>query len=64
MVKLTKKERQARREYQRQWRKKKLEENPNYFTDYMREWRSHNKQKVKEYEKRYWQRKVKEQEAH
>lgn len=48
----------ARREYQRRWREKNKERIAKTY----KEWRSkpENKQKIKEYQKRYWERKAQE----
>lgn len=51
---LSEKAREAKREYNRMYRKKHREE----INEKAREWRSRNKDKVKQYNTTYWERKA------
>ena len=45
---------EARRSYQKKWRKEKRAE----ILAYQKKWRSENPEKVREYQERYWENKV------
>lgn len=45
---------EARRAYQREWRKK----HPQSNKEYQREWRKNNPDKIREYQERHWEKKA------
>lgn len=47
----------ARRQYNREWKRKHRE----HVNEYMRNWSKQNPEKMKAYQKAYWERKAKEQ---
>ena len=51
---MTDEAKEARRAYQRQWRK----DNRTAIREYQRNWRSENTDKVREYQERYWENKI------
>lgn len=54
MITLTDEAKEARRAYQRQWRK----DNRTAIREYQRNWRNANPDRVKQYQEEYWARKA------
>lgn len=58
---MTPEQRAARNEYQRNYKRSHplTDEQQQHKNEYMREWRKRNKEKIKEYNDRYWDNKAK-----